>query len=228
MHEFKPISKKTISQEIVDQILLLIRANSFKPGDKLPSERDLSRAFNVGRSSVRQAMKILKSAGLVRTTNRGKMILAMEAKDRPVFILEDGTNIHEVFEARKLIEIELSALAANRATPEDINGMKQVLAETSHLQSATVVGDIGFHRALVNSAHNSVFEKIHNSITGFLFQHLKYYSFIFDRRKTEDCMKKCFEDHLKILTAIESGDPEFAKQAMREHLDYVEKNLLDL
>jgi DNA-binding FadR family transcriptional regulator len=41
-------------------------------------------------------------------------------------------------------------------------------------------------------------------------------------------MKKCFEDHLKILTAIESGDPEFAKQAMREHLDYVEKNLLDL
>jgi len=228
MHEFKPISKKTISQEIVEQVLSLIRTNSFKPGDKLPSEKDLCRAFNVGISSVREAMKILKTTGLIRAANKGKVILAAESTDRPVLMLDDdGTNIHEVFEARKLIEIELSALAAMRATSEDIKKMKQILAEMTNLQSATIAGDISFHRALVNSVHNSVFGDIYNSITGLLFQHFKYYSFIFDDgRHTEDYTKEIVEDHLRILTAIESGDCESAKQAMREHLDNAERKLL--
>lgn len=225
MHEFKPISKKTISQEIVEQILSLIRANSFKPGDRLPGEEDLSRAFNVGKGSVREAMKMLKSAGIVRTTPRGKAILAGEPKERPLSILDDnGANIDEVFEARKLIEIELSALAAKRATPEDISAMKQMLVETSDPESATIAGDMGFHRALVNSAHNSVFRGIYSSITDLFFQHFKYDSILHDdRRQNEDYMRENTEGHLRILTAIESADSESAKQAMREHLAYVEE-----
>ena len=227
--QFKTIQKRTVSGEVVEQILSLIHTNQLRPGDKLSSERELGRAFNIGRSSVREAIKILETTGLVRTTTRGKEICLPRAAKIPGFDLAaDRTNIREVFEARKVIEIELSGLAAERATPEEIVAMKQALIVDSATRSAVAAVDIAFHRALVRSAHNSVLSEVYNAITGLLFQHFKYYplSWANSKEGPKQFILRVNKNHLAIIEAIEARDVARAKLAMQTHLDRAEAGLL--
>ncbi len=228
-HQFKALRKKTLSGEMVEQILSLIDNKELRQGDKLPSERELCRAFAIGRSSVREAIKVLETAGLVRTTTRGKEICATRAAAFPDFNLDaDATTIREVFEARKMIEIELTGLAAERASREDMAAMKEAVGAPSASESALMAADIAFHRALVNAAHNSVLSEVYNSITGLLFQNFKYY-FLLRTKRSEDLRStlcRITGDHLAIVAGIEAGDPAAAMRAMRSHLDRAESFLL--
>lgn len=228
-HQFKAIQRKTLSSEMVEQILSLIRTKELRVGDKLPSERELARVFNIGRSSVREAIKILETTGLVRTTTRGKEISAAGPSSIPNFNLAaDATNIHEVFEARKMIEIELTGLAAERASPEDIEAMHRAVTTPAESESATLAADIAFHRALVNSAHNSVLSEVYNSITGLLFQNFKYYVLLRETQG-EDLKahhRRISDDHLAIIAGIAKRNAVAAKLAMRTHLDHAESWLL--
>jgi DNA-binding FadR family transcriptional regulator len=227
--QFKTIQKRTLSSEVVEQILSLVHTNQLRPGDRLPSERELGRAFNIGRSSVREAIKILETTGLVRTTTRGKEICLPQSAKIPDFNLAaDRTNIREVFEARKVMEIELSGLAAERATPEEIGAMQQALIVDNATRSAVAAGDIAFHRALVRSAHNSVLSEVYNSITGLLFQHFKYYplSWANGKEDPKQFILRVNKDHMEIIAAIEFRDATLAKLAMKTHLDRAESGLL--
>ena len=227
--QFKTIQKRTLSSEVVEQILSMIHTNQLQPGDRLPSERELSRAFNIGRSSVREAIKILETTGLVRTTTRGKEICLPRSAKIPAFNLAaDLTNIREVFEARKAIEIELSGLAAERASSEEIAVMRQALIAEGASQSVVAAADIAFHRALARSAHNSVLSEVYNSITGLLFQHFKYYPLSWANRKEDpkQFILRVNKNHLAIIDAIEARDVAGAKLAMQMHLDRAEAGLL--
>ena len=227
--QFKTIQKRTLSSEVVEQILSMIHTNQLQPGDRLPSERELSRAFNIGRSSVREAIKILETTGLVRTTTRGKEICLPRSAKIPAFNLAaDLTNIREVFEARKAIEIELSGLAAERASSEEIAVMRQALIAEGASQSVVAAADIAFHRALARSAHNSVLSEVYNSITGLLFQHFKYYPLSWANRKEDpkQFILRVNKNHVAIIDAIEARDVAGAKLAMQMHLDRAEAGLL--
>ena len=229
MPQFKTIQKRTLSSEVVEQILSMIHTNQLQPGDRLPSERELSRAFNIGRSSVREAIKILETTGLVRTTTRGKEICLPRSAKIPAFNLAaDLTNIREVFEARKAIEIELSGLAAERASSEEIAVMRQALIAEGASQSVVAAADIAFHRALARSAHNSVLSEVYNSITGLLFQHFKYYPLSWANRKEDpkQFILRVNKNHVAIIDAIEARDVAGAKLAMQMHLDRAEAGLL--
>jgi len=227
--QFKTIQKRTLSSEVVEQILSMIHTNQLQPGDRLPSERELSRAFNIGRSSVREAIKILETTGLVRTTTRGKEICLPRSAKIPAFNLAaDLTNIREVFEARKAIEIELSGLAAERASSEEIAVMRQALIAEGASQSVVAAADIAFHRALARSAHNSMLSEVYNSITGLLFQHFKYYPLSWANRKEDpkQFILRVNKNHVAIIDAIEARDVAGAKLAMQMHLDRAEAGLL--
>jgi GntR family transcriptional repressor for pyruvate dehydrogenase complex len=229
MSRFKAIQKRTLSGEVVEQILSMIHSNHLKPGDRLPSERELSRAFKIGRSSLREAIKILEATGLVRNTTRGKEICLPRSAKIPAFSLAaDVTNIREVFEARKVIEIELSGLAAERASPEEIAVMRQALIAEGASLSVVAAADIAFHRALARSAHNSVLSEVYNSITGLLFQHFKYYPLSWAHRTEGPAqfVERVNKYHLAIIEAIESNDVAGAKLAMQRHLDRAEAGLL--
>jgi GntR family transcriptional regulator, transcriptional repressor for pyruvate dehydrogenase complex len=218
-----------LSGEVVEQILSMIESNQLKPGDRLPSERELSRTFNIGRSSLREAIKILETTGLVRTTTRGKEIcLPHSAKIPELNLAADLTNIREVFEARKAIEIELAGLAAERASPKEIAVMRQALITEGASQSVVAATDIAFHRALARSAHNSVLSEVYNSITGLLFQHFKYYPVSWANRKEDpkEFIERVNKYHLAIIEAVEARDVAGAKLAMQRHLDRAEAGLL--
>ncbi len=228
-NHFKPIEKKTISSEIVEQILSLIRSNTLKPGNRIPSERELSEIFSVGRGSVREAMKILESTGLIKSSNKGKFVRQTTANDLGVFLLEmNQTTIGEVLEVRRMIEIQLAGMAAERATPEDIEKMSGALEGANDINSMSA-GDLAFHRALVDATHNSVASTMYNSVTGSIFKLFKHYPTLLNRSNSNlrATINLVLQEHKNILEAIKSGDPSAAQEAMKIHLDSSEQKILN-
>jgi len=133
--------------------------------------------------------------------------------------------IHEVFETRKLMEIGLSGLAAERATREDIKTMAESIARV-YDKHTVITSDISFHRAVVHAAKNSVSSQVYNLVTRLLFQTHKYYLLMENIEIQEGFFKKFLAQHSKILLAVESRNVEGAKKAMEEHLEFAEKELL--
>jgi DNA-binding FadR family transcriptional regulator len=136
-----------------------------------------------------------------------------------------NTSIHEVFETRKLMEIELVGLAAERSTQEDIKKMQEAIIDTNTIEDVSA-SDASFHRSLVEAARNSVFSAVYQLVIGLLFQTHRYYSFLKHDEEFETFLRNIFDQHGKILKAIESHDVSSAKEAIKEHLDYAEKKLL--
>jgi len=108
MVHFKPVNRTTVSGQIVDQIKSMVRRGNLTPGDKFPSERQLSELLKAGRSSIREAMKVLETIGLIQR-KRGATVLCDPAEIEHSALWLDASHqeIHEVFETRKLMEIGL-------------------------------------------------------------------------------------------------------------------------
>ncbi len=226
MDKFRPIKKTTISGEIIDQIVAMVRMGRLKAGEKLPSERELGKFFNVGRSSIREALKALETIGITQRAKKGTIVCASRHSYNSFFWLNGySSTIHEVFETRKLMEIGLVGLAAERATPNHIKEIEETLVDTEAIQEA-VASDVFFHRALVNASQNSVFSKVYDLITGLLFQTHKYYSLLDANQDLEGYLKIILAQHRKILRAVEIHDAVSAREAIKEHLDFAEKELL--
>jgi len=224
MH-FEPVNRATVSGQIVEQIKSMVRGGNLTPGDKLPSERELSELLIAGRSSIREAMKVLETIGLIRRS-RGAAVLCdpAEMEHSPFWLDASHQKIHEVFETRKLMEIGLAGLAAERATREDIKKMAKSIAKTFD-KHTIITSDISFHRALAHAAKNSVSSQVYNMVTRLLFQTHKYYLLMENITGWEGFLKKILAQHRKILRAVESHKAESAKKAMEEHLEFAEKEL---
>lgn len=228
MKSLKPIERKpTISAEIIDQIVSSIRNGELKSGDILPSERELSETFKVGRSTVREAIMALEGTGILQRTSKGRMITDYSSgSHHKLWLYDVRANIRDVFEMRKMIDIEAAALAAKRSTPEDLKKISETLVDTIEFEEM-IASDMSFHRAIVKATHNEIIFKVYNSVTGMLFQVYNYYSFL-PEEETEKIayVKEIYLEHKKILKAIESGKAGLAVESMREHFDFVEKTLL--
>ena len=226
MLKFKPINKTTVSNEIVDQVLSMIRSGGLKPGDRWPSERQLGELLRVGRSSIREALKGLETAGILKRTTGGTILREPGGMETAALWLRvSRTRIHEVFETRKLMEIELAGLAALRATPEDIKNMVRSVVKTTKATRAAA-WDLSFHRCLAEAAKNSVFSKVYNLIAELLFQTHKYYSSLSQNEGVGHFVEKTLSQHKAIIKAIQARDACAAKEAARVHLEYAEKELL--
>ena len=131
---FKPITPKKISSQIAEQIRSSILAGEFSPGDKLPPERQLVEMFGASRPSVREALNILTSAGLVESYQGGGTIvksLVEISAGNPLSELIKGEQERalDVIEVRKCMEGWTSYYAAQRALPEDLRKLEKVVAE---------------------------------------------------------------------------------------------------
>jgi len=226
MPDFKPIRKTTVSAEIIDQIMSMIRDGTLKPGDKLPSERELGELLQVGRSSLREAFKALESLGHVIRTTEGT-VLSESSGIAGLWLDVHSTTIHEIIEVRKLLETEIGALAAKRATTKDITKLRKAcsIVKTYTVREVTD-SDVLFHRSLVECTKNSALTIIYDLVARMLFQTHKYYFIIESNAGTEESLKNIVSQHSEILKAIESHDEEAARKAVKEHLEYVEKEII--
>jgi GntR family transcriptional regulator, transcriptional repressor for pyruvate dehydrogenase complex len=222
---------------LVDRIATDLREqivqHKLKPGERLPSERSLCAAFGVGRTTIREALKSLVVRGLV--TKQGRGVVAAD----PELLLLPGadlaglaaqTSIRQLFEVRKLMEVRVAGWAAMRATAEDINTMRLAIQAEISRNTATGNPNRMFHDALAKSVHNPALMQIYESGRTLFFR-LPFFWKLFDDDEVKTVRAWRHELarrwHEQILQAIEQHDAAEAEGAMFEHLDIMEKDLLN-
>ncbi|HHV79610.1 MAG TPA: FadR family transcriptional regulator [Firmicutes bacterium] len=218
----KPIKRSTLSDAIVEQIKSLIVEGDLKPGDKLPPERELSAMLNVGRTSVREALKALSSIGVIRRKREGTFV----AVDIRTFFSEPlnyrlalmQSSIHELFEARRMLEVELAGLAARRATQEDIEQIEK-LFNTMDQENARdidrfIQADLDFHLAVAEAAQNCVIMELMQTVKGLMGELIEAVI-----KGEPSIIPRSLEFHRRILERIKMQDPVGARAVMTQHLD---------
>src|SRR3989304_4413029 len=140
----RAVKQKRIYQDIVAQIRRLLDDGRLKPGFQLPSERELSELFQVSRASVREAIRALDSMGLVEIrSGEGTYVAStVESLLSPLAfaIRQQRDAFREIFEARRIGEPEIAALAAKRANPSEIRRLEAILAEQARRISKGEIG----------------------------------------------------------------------------------------
>jgi DNA-binding FadR family transcriptional regulator len=198
----------------------LIRAENIRPGERLPAERDLATKLGVSRTSLREALIALELGGKVEVRGGSGVYVSEQASPQPDGAAA-GPGPFEVLAARRMIEVEVAAMAAKNATPAEVDAillaveqMEKHHEELNHNEAA----DRNFHLAIARAAGNSalvgVIEYLWNQ-RGTLWHKLT------EHFQTEELRQQTLLDHRNILTAIAAHDVAGARQAMRAHLDRV-------
>ena len=216
----KAAAKQDITARLITAFKGMIADGTVLPGQKLPPERDLALSFGVARSSLRQALKVLEIMGVISQRvgdgtylNTGAAAILGEPME--FLILLDGITFHELMEARLIVEPELTARAAARATTEDIAELRGVLKgmeEARGDHGRFVEQDLLFHNTIFRIAANRVcglmFTVVHQSLAKLI--HLT--SQVVPEEHT-------LALHRRIFHAIRKRDAEEARRRMTEHLD---------
>ncbi len=206
----------------------LILNQGLQPGDKLPSERELIERLAVGRSSLREAISILSATGLVRVSIGEGMFVGdgdFSRIVRPMTLgfLMGGQGLTEMLEARRVIEVELAALAALRGTQEEIAEIARRLKIIPLLlERPDEYGkaDLEFHLAVGRAAHNRVLLNVLDSLRRMLQESIGN-----QIAGNPIDASVAYETHARIYDAIKRQDPLAARDAMSAHLARLESEV---
>ncbi|MDI3535465.1 MAG: GntR family transcriptional regulator, transcriptional repressor for pyruvate dehydrogenase complex [Thermosediminibacterales bacterium] len=226
----KPIKRQTICDQIVEQIKEMIKNGDLKPGDKLPGERDLANLFNVGRSSVREALIVLNSLGLIRKTTEGSFVNNVSIYEHLETAYKSALNeidFAELIEARRLIETTTAELAAQKANEEDIVLLEEILSEMSDEnleQKEFAKLDSEFHLNIALSSKNKILYEFLNIVSELLESLVEKRLWNYKSFR----IKQILKEHHQILDAIKSKDSLKAREYMYKHLmtaeDFLKKD----
>jgi DNA-binding FadR family transcriptional regulator len=219
---FKGVQQKKLGDQVIQQLQEKISLGELKPGDKIPTEPELMSMLGVGRSTIREAVRVLANAGLLEirqgdgtyVLNRGSGSEPLEHRLRRAAILE-------VYEVRRILELEIARLAAMRRTEEDISNMRKSLnkrCEAKYIDDY-VDNDLRFHLAVAVASKNSVLADLYLSFSGALRSALV--KLVSDR----ELHKNQIAIHEQLLDAIERKDGEAAVYWTAENLDRTMKDL---
>lgn len=226
--EIQAIKVQRLYLQIAEQLQKLIGAGTFRQGSRLPSERELASRFGVSRPSIREAMIVLEVAGLVEVRS-GSGVYVLDPAGSPGKLADtQEPGPFEILEARKLIEGETCALAAQRISDAQLHQLQDLLDEMARentKEAITEQADEKFHCLIAEAAGNSALTA---TIT-WLWQ-LRNESEIsthFHRRVREEGGRPILADHQDILDALCARDPEASRAAMTSHLQRVIEHLLE-
>jgi GntR family transcriptional repressor for pyruvate dehydrogenase complex len=204
-----------------------------KSGERLPSERSLCGAYGVGRTTIREALKSLVVRGLVTRQGRGVVVADPEfisLVGADLAALAAQTSIKQLFEVRKLLEVRVAGWAAMRATAEDIKALRSAIEMDAARNTTGGNPNRMFHDALAKAVHNPALTQIYESGRTLFFR-LPFFWKLFDDDEIKTVRAWQHELarrwHEQILQAIEQHDAAEAEGAMFQHLDIMEKDLLN-
>lgn len=220
---FSRVNVDRVSQAIVDQIKLLIRDGRLKPGDRLPSERELCNQFGVSRVTVREALRILEASGLVmiRVGAQGGPFLTTPSAERLGEGLADLLSLApltaaNVTEARMVVELGILPLVVERATEEDVAALMEMVEEGAEAlrEDRYEMGmSAAFHIRVAACTHNPAMEMLVKSFHGPMLMSLEKAHAaapLMGRRGTDE--------HRKLAQAIAKRDLPTATSVMRTHI----------
>lgn len=230
---FQPINQHKTADAVVDQIEELILKGILKSGDRLPAERVLSEQMHVSRPVLRDALKTLEERSLIEARQGGgtfvcDLIGSIFSEAVVQLISRHPSAVSDYFDFRRGIEGQAAAMAAVRAAPSDISRLKDLLdqMDEAHENHDVILEsqlDVSFHNAVGEAAHNVVMLHTLRSCyrlleNGVFYNRGRLYHHPFARTEV-------LNHHKAIYKAIAAGDPNLARQAAEEHIDYVRATL---
>lgn len=232
---FQKIEAEKLSQSVVQQIELLILRGILRPGERLPSERELSDRLGVSRPSLREAVADLQERGLLIARPNAGIYVADVLGSAFSPALVDLFSSHEeaVFDYVSFRR-DMEGLAAERAAHYGSNTDLQVIDTIFHKMEAAhqkrdptdeAELDANFHMAIIEASHNVVMLHMMRSMYDLLRQGVFYNrQMMFKNRLTRDML---LDQHRAINVGIQSRDPKAARLAVEAHMDYVKQSMSD-
>ena len=221
---YAPIQATKVFEQIATQIEQQILRGDLRTGDRLPTERELAEKFRASRTAVREAMKTLAQKGLVdMRPGRGTIVIdgtsfaLRDSLNRSMLVNQPKSNI-ELVEVREILEPEIAALAAVRATDEDIAALRAAVETMdAHLEEADafIAADNRFHQILANATNNNLILTLIHPIMELLSEQRKH---IFG---VQGGPQRGQQHHKLLLDAVIRHDPDAARVAMQAHLRQV-------
>lgn len=220
---FTAVSPNRMSEAIVRQIRELIRTGRLRPGDRLPSERDLGERVGVSRVTVREALRVLEAGGLIeiRVGARGGAFVTSPSSAKIGTDLADLVTLSpltpvEVTEARQVFENGIVGLVVERATEQDIADLRDMVEQHATALREGRYGmpmSAAFHVRFAASAHNAAIESLVRSFHGPLLMSLR------EAQVAQPMMgHRGTAEHRDIVEAVAARDTERARELMATHL----------
>lgn len=222
--------RETVASEVLRSLLKILGSGKVKPGERLPSERQLAAAFGVGRSAVREAVKTLALQGVVAIRQGDGMYLRRDSPEVLPHLIEWGmlfgeSQILDLVEARQHIETIVARLAAERATTESVVELKNLLDALEKSfddgdEAGFIKADLAFHAKVYEVASNSVLTGVLHNAQSLLQAWV--------RRVVANTgiRNESFLEHVQVFAAIEKRDPDAAAAAMSNHMASARERLL--
>lgn len=226
----EPIGRMSVSEQVVQRLLALVKDGHLGPGDKLPPERDLADQLAVSRPTVREALRALSILGVLEIRHGGGVYvssLAAEELLAPLdfFVSLNAQNMAELFGARIHFEPMLAGLAAERLTAEALDRLAAlVAAQVADPGDAELFHDtdVEFHKTILEASGNDFLSRFGRLLQVLGDQGRK----AFQRRQS--VRAQSIEDHREILAALQARDPVAAQKAMRQHMVNVRNALREV
>ncbi len=208
------------AEQVVKHVRKLLEERVLSPGDRLPPERTLALQTGVSRSSVRVGLRALSAMGVIQSRHGSGTFItdgppALESEPLQFIAAMHGVSRNEMFEARRLLEVGVAGLSAERANGEHLVTIaEEVTSMFASLDDphAFLVHDIRFHRAIAAASGNPILASLVEMVSGIFYE---------TRRQNVDRardLRESAEMHRRIYHAVRSRDAAAARQAMNEHL----------
>jgi len=225
---FSPIKSTKVYEQVIDQIKNMIDKGTLKKGDKLPSERNLVQQLEVSRASIREALRALEVIGLIECRQGEGSYIKASFQDNlfeplSIMFMLEGRNQEEIWELRKVLEVEAAGLAAKRITNVQLKELKELTQKFIDCDDEDINTEIDkeFHYKIAECSGNVLIFNILKTVST-LVDH-----FIVDARKLilmqEGNKEILFSQHNDIYLSIEKHSSTDSRQTMRVHLDFANK-----
>jgi GntR family transcriptional repressor for pyruvate dehydrogenase complex len=229
---YEPIERRKIYELIAEQVLAQIGDGRLKPGDPLPPERELTQRYGAGRSSVREALRMLESKGLIEALGNGSFAVAEFRNplnhSLNLLLTLDEANMHEIYELRRILECEAAALAAERRSDDDLAEMDGAIADMARGLEGDDGGrvyidaDLRFHLAIAAATGNRLVLHSMHAIRDLLRRALMSIYLV------PSSAERSLTHHRAIRETIAAQDADAAREEMRRHLVRVEADVHQL
>ncbi len=225
---FRLETKRSLAEQVVDRIKDMIMNGALDSGDRLPPEVDLAEQMGVSRTALREGMRTLEAQGLLETrAGVGTVVRSVGADQlaQPLTLFVEASggaiSFEEFHAVRAIMEAEIAALAAANAGEDDLVVLRKSMAEmeaTADDGEAFASADASFHQTLANMTGNPLLELFLGALRVLLEEHIRQVVVHID--PATDVLPY----HAAILTAVEDGDENRARDAMKDHLRKVREN----
>ena len=229
---FKKAKQNRVFQDVVEQIQEAILSGELEPGRKLPAERDLKDMFNTSRGTLREALRVLEQKGLIEIklgVAGGAIVKQIDAdpivESLALLIRSGGISLAHLAEFRIKIEGSIVELAAQRATPENIDQMEQLYKKAEAYFKAQdwenfLKTDEAMHTYIGIMSQNPVFQFVQKSIHDNIHQYYESYLPMNHERTLEN-----LNDFKKIIDAMKIHDSATAADIIRDHVERFNKKM---